>query len=203
MAGIEVTGLRQCLDNMKKLGTDAQREIGRDALREAGWAIAKPMRDATYTTGFKRITGAIRTGISVAVQHDPKNDELKAYVVEYPQSIAGAETPFKTLVRKRAAQRRSKKVDIRQTAFWWLFMERGTKPRKSVRTPKASRASSLRAGTRSARARARWEAAPSRGGVKPMPWLVPTFNATATEAITSCRDTFRKLIDAAVSAMPK
>ena len=36
-----------------------------------------------------------------------------------------------------------------------------------------------------------------------MPWLVPTFNATATEAINSCRDTFRKLIDAAVSAMPK
>jgi hypothetical protein len=201
MAGVEVTGLSQCLDNMKKLSTDAQQEIGGKALREAMWAIAQPMRDATYTTGFKRITGAIREGLSVAVQHDPKNDELKAYVVEYPQSIAGAETPFKALVRKRRARSR-KKVDVRQTAYWWLFLERGTHARKSVRTPKATR-KSLRPGTRSARALARWQAAASRGGIKAMPWLKPTFNATATQAILACRATFLKLTDAAVSAMPK
>lgn len=201
MAGIEVTGLKQCLDNMKKLSTDVQRELAGQALREAMWTIAEPMRAATYTTGFKRITGAIRQGLSVAVQHDPKNQELKAYVVEYPQSIAGAETPFKALVRKRRARSR-KKVDVRQTAYWWMFLERGTQARKSVRTPKAT-AKSLRPGTRSARARARFEAAASRGGIRKMPWLEPTFNATAAQAINTCRDTIRKLIDAAVSAMPK
>jgi hypothetical protein len=200
MAGIEVTGLSQCLANMKKLTSDAQREIGADALREACWQIAKPMREATYTTGFKRITGAIQKGLSVAVQHDPKSNELHAYVVEYPQSIAGAQTPFKALVRRRTARAR-KKVDIRQTAFWWLFLERGTKPRKSVKAPRGKRV--IRPGTRSALARARWEAAPSRGGIKAMPWLKPTFNATATQAINSCRDIFLKLTDAAVSAMPK
>jgi len=186
---------------MKKLTTDAQHEIGRDALREACWAMTKPMREATYTSGFKRITGAIRTGLSVAVQHDPKDDRLKAYVVEYPQKISGAETPFKTLVRKRAA-RAKKKVDLQQVAFWWRYLEFGTNPRKSVATPKAKRRN-LRPGTRSARARARWEAAPSRGGIKPMPWLRPTFNQTGAQAINSCRDIFTKLIDAAVSAMPK
>jgi hypothetical protein len=200
MAGIEVSGLKQCLDNMKKLSTDAQREIGAQALREAGWAIAQPMRTATYTTGFKRITGAIQKGLSVAVQHDPKNNELKAYVVEYPQSIAGAETPFKALVRKRRARTR-KKVDIRQTAYWWLFLERGTKARKSVKAPRGKRA--IRPGTRSARAFARWQAAASRGGSRSMPWLKPTFNAKAADAINTCRDIFLKLTDAAVSAMPK
>jgi hypothetical protein len=198
---VEVKGLRQCLDNMKKLTSDAQREVAGTALREACWAIAKPMREATYTTGFKRITGAIKTGLSVAVQHDPKNNELHAYVVEYPQSIAGGETPFKALVRKRRARAR-KKIDIRQTAYWWLFLERGTQARKSVRTPKATRRA-FKVGSRSARARARWEAAPSRGGIKAMPWLKPTFNTTAAQAIQLCRDTFLKLTDAAVSAMPK
>jgi HK97 gp10 family phage protein len=197
MAGVEVTGLRQCLDNLKKLDTQTQQELAGKALREAGWVIADAMRGATYTTGFKRITGAIRQGLSVAVQHDPKADELKAYVVEYPQSIAGAETPFKAMVRKRRAGAR-KKVDVRQTAYWWLFLERGTKQRKSVRTP---RGKSQR--PRSLKARARWEAAPSRGGIRPMPWLKPSFDATAVDAINTCRDTIKKLIDAAVSAMPK
>jgi HK97 gp10 family phage protein len=201
MAGIEVAGLRECLANMKKLDTDLRRELAGKALREAAWAIAQPMRAATYTSGFKRITGAIREGLSVAVQHEPTANELKAYVVEYPQNIFGAETPFKALVRKRRSRTR-KKVDIRQTAYWWLFLERGTHARKSVRTPKATR-KSLRPGTRSARARALWEAAPSRGGIKAMPWLEPTFNAKAADAINTCRETISKLIDAAVSAMPK
>jgi HK97 gp10 family phage protein len=200
MAGVEVTGLKQCLDNMKKLGADTQQELAGKALREAGWVISEAMRGATYTTGFKRVTGAIRQGLSVAVQHDPKQDELKAYVVEYPQSIAGAETPFKALVRKRRARAR-KKVDVRQTAFWWLFLERGTKQRKSVKAPRGHRP--IRPGTRSARLRARYDAAPSRGGIRPMPWLKPSFDATAVDAINTCRDTIKKLIDAAVSAMPK
>jgi HK97 gp10 family phage protein len=201
MAGVEVTGLRQCIANLKKLDTDLRQELAGKALREACWAIAKPMRDATYTTGFKRITGAVQKGISVAVQHDPKENQLKAYVVEYPQSISGGSTPFKALMRKRATKRRSGKVDIRQTAFWWLFLERGTRKRKSVKAPRGKRPA--RPGTRSARARARFEAAPSRGGIRPMPWLAPTFNAKAVEAINTCRDTIKKLIDAAVSAMPK
>ena len=202
MAGVEVTGLKQCLDNMKKLSTDAQREIANNALREACWTIAEAMRAATYTSGFKRITGAIQKGISVAVQHDPKNDELKAYVVEYPQSVAGAETPFKALVRKRKGLRSRTKIDIRYTAYWWLFLERGTRQRKSVRTPRMG-LRSLKAGSRSARARARFEAAPSRGGIRKMSWLEPTFNAKATDAINTCRENFLKLVDAAVSAMPK
>jgi HK97 gp10 family phage protein len=195
---IEVTGLKQCVANLKKLDTDLRREMAGKALREAGWAIAEPMRNATYTTGFKRITGAVQKGISVAVQAEPKSDELKAYVVEYPQDISGPETPFKALVRKRRARTR-KKIDIRQTAYWWLFLERGTKPRRAVRSPRSAK----RPGTRAAAARARWEAAASRGGIKPMPWLTPTFNAKAADAINTVRDTIKKLIDAAVSAMPK
>jgi hypothetical protein len=185
---------------MKKLDTQTQQELAGKALREAGWVIAQAMRSATYTTGFKRITGAIRQGLSVAVQHDPKANELKAYVVEYPQSIAGAETPFKTLVRRRRARTR-KKVDIRQTAYWWLFLERGPKARRSVKAPRGRKP--IRPGTRSARAFARWQAAASRGGIRPMPWLKPAFDAKAVEAINTCRDTIKKLIDAAVSAMPK
>lgn len=205
-ARIEVEGLKQALDNMKKLNVDVQHKISRDALREAGWTLAGPMRAATYTT-FQRITGAIRHGLSVAVQREPNDDKLKAYVVEYPQQIVGAETPFKALIRKRRTSRKRSTSIAGSTAYWWRFLEKGTGPRRASATPKFLRSGkvskSAKVQTRQLSSVTRWKASASRGGIKARPWLAPAFNANAEKAITVFRATVLKLIDAAVSAMPK
>ena len=49
----------------------------------------------------------------------------------------------------------------------------------------------------------RWQASASRGGIKSRSWVRPIFGAKAPAAIEAFRDTFLKLIDAAISVMPK
>jgi hypothetical protein len=50
----------------------------------------------------------------------------------------------------------------------------------------------------------RWhKAAVHDAGLKARPWLAPQFGAHGADAIQTFRETFIKLIDAAVSAMPK
>ena len=56
---------------------------------------------------------------------------------------------------------------------------------------------------RQLRAVGRWLKTANRGGIKPRPWLRPIFGSNAPSAIQSFRETILKLIDAAVSAMPK
>jgi hypothetical protein len=197
---IQLTGLSEAKANFEKLGSEAQKEIGRKALREAGWTLARPMRAATYTT-FVRRTRAIRSGLGVAVQLDAKSNALTGYVEEYPQSIAGPATPFKALVRKRLGSKRRRAVQTTSIAFWWRFLEFGTGPRRSTRTPGFLRSGKIGSTTkgqlRQLKAVGRWQASASRGGIKSRSWVRPIFGAKAPAAIEAFRDTFLKLIDAA------
>jgi hypothetical protein len=205
---IEVTGLKETQANFNQLGSRAATDIGRDALRALGWALAKPMKAATYTT-FTRRTGAIRQLLGVHVQREPSSKLLTGYVEEFNAPITGTNpTPFQTLIRKRRAASGKRSISVRpSTAYWWRFLEFGTGPRRTMRTPTFLRLGRL---ARSDKARARqilrakrWQAAPSRGGITSRSWLRPLFGSTAPDAIQSFRDTFLKLVDAATSAMPK
>jgi HK97 gp10 family phage protein len=206
--GVEVTGLKATQDNFEKLDRIAQREIGREALKALGWALAKPMKAATYTT-FQRRTGAIKQLLGVHVRREPESGRLTGYVEEFAGKITGAETPFKALIRKRRGAesgRRSVSVTA-STAYWWRFLEFGTGPRHQQRTPDFLRTGKI-ARTDKGRARQlaraqRWQASPTRGGIKTRKWLRPLFGGDAPDAIRSFRDTFMKLVDAATSAMPK
>lgn len=203
---MDVKGLSEAKANFEKLGTLVQQEIGRQSLREAAWELAKPMRAATYTT-FQRRTGAIRSGLSVSIQREPKDGSLTGYVEEYAQSIAGPATPFATLVRKRLAAKRRKATPTSYVAFWWRYLEFGTGPRRAGSTPTFLRSGKI-AGTtrgqlRQLKSAQRWLATASRGGIKSRSWIRPVFGGAAPQSITSFRDTILKLIDAAVSAMPK
>src|SRR5262245_13507678 len=80
---VTVTGLREARANLEKLDQEVQKEIGRESLRAMGWALARPMRAATYTT-FKRQDGHIRRGLSVAVAQQPQDEVFTAVVKEYP-----------------------------------------------------------------------------------------------------------------------
>jgi HK97 gp10 family phage protein len=203
---VDVKGLSDAKANFEKLGTLVQREIGRQSLREAAWALAKPMRAATYTT-FLRRTGAIRSGLSVSIQREPKDASLTGYVEEYAQSIAGPATPFATLVRKRLGAKRRKSTPTSYVALWWRYLEFGTGPRRAVRTPTFLRSGKIartaKGQARQLKSAQRWLATASRGGIKSRSWIRPVFGGVAPQSITSFRDTIFKLIDAAVSAMPK
>jgi HK97 gp10 family phage protein len=203
MAGIEVKGLSQCLKNMAALGELIETKITREALREQAWVIAKAIRGATYKN-FVRRTGAIRSGVGVIVQRDQHDQKLKAYAVEYPQNIAGAETPFTSLVRKRLAQKRSRKVDTTYVAFWWRFLEFGTRPRRGARTPKWKKPSrSQSASAKRAKSFAAFAAAPSRGAIKARNFMRPAFNASANASITEFRKDVREGIERETNAMSK
>jgi hypothetical protein len=203
---VELNGLSQAKDNFQKLGADIQKEIGRAALREAGWVLARPMRAATYTT-FLRRTGAIKSGLGVVVARNAKDDSLTALVEEYPQSLAGAATPFKSLVRQRLATSRRRSTPTASIAFWWRFLEFGTGPRRARATPRFLRTGKVsrtaKGEARQLKSANRWLAFGARGGIRPRTWLRPVFGANAAQALSSFRDTLFKLIDAAVSAMPK
>src|SRR5262245_4362475 len=84
VATIDVRGLSRAQENLEKLDEEIRNAISREALRDAGWTLAKAMRAATYTT-FNRRDGLIRSGLGVAVQGQPKGEQLKGYVTEYPQ----------------------------------------------------------------------------------------------------------------------
>jgi HK97 gp10 family phage protein len=214
---VEVTGLSQAGANFAKLGSAVQHEIGRQSLRDGTWALVNKMRAATYTTGFVKRSGYVQSGLSVAVANDPKNGgQLTAWAVEYPQSIAGS-TPAAALFRKHMSLKGHRpsakqggggsRVELSGVAFYWRFLEFGTGPRKSAATPRFLR-TGLLARNDKLRARQRlkakaWLALPSRGGMTAKPWLRPTFGSTAPDAINSFSETIGKLIDKAVTAMPK
>jgi HK97 gp10 family phage protein len=205
MATVEVKGLKAAQDNFNKLAQDAERSIGREALKALGWALAKPMKAATYTN-FTRRTGAIRSLLGVHVRQDPVDYKLTGYVEEFAAKITGPATPFKALIRKRRSGKRS--VSIRpSTAYWWRFLEFGTGPRHAESTPSFLRSGRIaKFGKRQVRQLRRaesWAASPSRGGIKARKWLRPIFGSNAPDAIQSFRETFLKLVEAAANAMPK
>jgi hypothetical protein len=206
---LSIAGLKEAQENLKKLGEDTQKEIGREALREMGWTLARPMRAATYTT-FKRQTGAIRSGLGVAVQREGSEDVLKAYVWEYPQRVAGIVSAFslKVMARRRVkAKGRGVNAPASSIAFWWRFLEFGTQERRSSRTPKFLRSGRIartgRVLLRQASAAAAWKESAGRGGISGRSWLRPVMGAKGPEAINAYREKLLKLIDAAIDKMPK
>jgi HK97 gp10 family phage protein len=202
---IEVVGLKQAMQNMRNLSDAATKEVNRAAMREMGWRLARPMRDATYTT-FKRETGGIRKGLSVQVKQNPDDLTLNAWVVEYKMAVRSALTAFagKIRRRKRAA---GKEVPRDATAFYWRFLEFGTDARRASATPKFLRTGriSKRANvlTRQAAAAAEWGKSASRGGIRSRSWIRPVFASNAADAIDAYREKLLTLIDAAVGKMPK
>src|SRR5262245_734946 len=167
-------------------------------MREMGWVLGRRMRAATYTT-FVRRSGAIRAGLGVAVNHDPKSNTLNAYVTEYNQSVLGATTSAKTALRRHLRGRRSVKVfgkqgqELGSRAFWWRFLEFGTGPRRAIAKPKFLRKGKAARSTRQARAQSRWEQSRSvGGGIRARAWLAPAFSASAGDSIDKFREVFLK-----------
>jgi len=202
---LEIIGLKQALANMANLQLAVGDEINREALREMGWRLARPMRQATYTT-FKRETGAIRRGLSVQVRREPDDQTFKAWVVEYKQAVRGALTAFAGKIRRRK-RIAGKEVPRDSTAFYWRFLEFGTGPRRSKATPKFlrqdRRSKSGRILIRRAHAASAWAKSANRGGITSRSWIRPVFASNAADAIDAYREKLLTMVDQAVNKMPK
>jgi len=195
---VEVSGLSQAKENFQKLDALVQQQIGRQSLRQQAWALANPMRGATYTT-FIRRTGAIKAALGVVVAREPRDNSLVGYVEVLPQRQPSS--VFGALVRKRARH------NAPEVPYYWRFLEFGTNERRSVRTPKALRSGRIgrtgKARERTRKQLQRWLGVGNRGSVSSRAWLRPTFGPAAPSSIETFRETILKLIDAAVSDMPK
>jgi HK97 gp10 family phage protein len=195
---VEVKGLSEALKNFQKLNDAVKTDISRFALREASWVLARAGRAATYST-FRRITGAIRAGLGVAVQQEARDEEIKAYVVEYPRGGS----PFGALSASKQQRQRAKGG----VAYWWRFLEKGTGPRRNTKTPKFLRtgrvARSGRVAIRQASAVNVWAKSANRGAITARPWLRPSFERTVASGIETFREEALDKIEQEVTAMPK
>lgn len=206
--GVYVEGLNAAKDNFAKVSYAGQHEIGRESLKALGWILARPMKAATYST-FQRRTGAIKQLLGVHVQQEPSSYKLTGYVEEFAAPITGTNpSPFARMIRARRNAQGKRSVSTRPaTAFYWRFLEFGTGPRRSRRTPSFLRSGRIakteKGQQRQLTSAKRWMASASRGGIKSRSWLRPIFGSNARDAIQSCRETFLKLVDAAASALPK
>lgn len=201
---VEVKGLRQSLVNLAKLASDVQKKIGRLALRDAALVVNAAVKGATYST-FSRRSGAIQSGFGVRVGNELKGTTLNAVVVEYPQSLAGL-SPATRLFRRSALRQssRARKVNLESTAFWWRFLEFGTGPRMSERTPAFQREGRLARTRGEIRAAHKFQsAAHALGAITPRSWVRPAFSSSGVQAVDVFAKTMRTETDATVQAYPK
>lgn len=197
MPTLEVKGLRQAAENLADLEGAVQKEIARDSLRAGALDILAAVKGATYTTFIKR-SGYIKSGFGVRVGHDLVGSTLNSFIVQYPQNIAGASAAtklFRASVLKSSKRPRS--VNLEHVAFYWRFLEFGTRQRRSVREPKGSRTKSQQ------RALEKFKASHALGAIAARPWVRPAFAATAGQSVEAFAAKMRTEIDAKVSGYPK
>lgn len=206
---VTVKGLREAAQNMMTIGSgEVRTKIARDALRASAWVVGNAVKAATYTT-FRQVTGWIKGGIGVRVAIGVHGTVLNSVIAEVPQ-YGGALNPMATLFRKHhpgRAGKRARAPALASVAFWWRFLEFGTRTRHARRTPKftyrASRTLTRRTTARRAKTLAAYFASPSRGGIAPRPWVRPSRQSSQTRAVEQYEATMRERTEIEVNNLPK
>ena len=204
MPAIELRGLREAAENLRKIGKVAATELSRDALRDGALVVNRAVKAATYTT-FQRRTGFIKAGFGVRVAKELKGDVLRAWIVQYEQSLAGGSAEKKAQRAAYLPAAKGRKQSFYNLAFWWRFLEFGTKGRRNARTSKGARISKKTGllNLRTRRAKARYDAAKSLGDIAPRPWVRPAFGGSAAGAIETFDRSFRRRLSAEIDNLPK
>lgn len=125
---VKVEGLRATAQNLLVFNQRIQKNIGRTALRAAANTLGKRIKADSGTT-YKSITGMVKRGFSTGIAKVQPGEIQYASVYQRKQNIS-----TKTAAGKLAAHkltRRGKAAPPKKAlAYWWRFLEFGTKPRK-------------------------------------------------------------------------
>lgn len=202
---VQVSGLKEAAKNLEIIGKVGATELSRKALLDATLVLVRAIKAATYTTGFIRRTGFLKSGFGARIAHELKSGVLRGYVVQYPQNLSGSSAEKQAQRAAHLPRAKGGKQSLMAWAHYWQFLEFGTKGRRSARTPKGTRISK-RTGLlnlRTRRALARYDAAKSLGDIAPHPWVRPAFGEAAPGSITTFGTSFRKRLYTAVSNLPK
>jgi HK97 gp10 family phage protein len=200
---LQVKGLRRTAENLQRLAGKVQLTIAREASRAAMRVIARAAAAATYTT-FERETGATKSGFGTRVAA-LRGTTMVSYVVQYPQNISGS-SPMAVAYRQHhlasARNKRARKVDLQHVAFWWRFLEFGTKPHAQVRKPNWLGKRTAR-NKREAAGAVRFMSAAIVPGIAARPWVRPAFNATGSAAVTTFERELRQGTESEINNLPK
>lgn len=202
MAAVEVRGLREAAKNLEAIGKAGALALSRDALRDGARVLVRVIKAATYTT-FQRRTGLVQSGFGTRIAQQLKSEVLLGFVVQFPQSLAGGSAQKKAQRAAYLPAAKGRKQSFYNLAFWWRFLEFGTKGRRAAKTPAFHRAGRLARGARQQKALARYSASKTVTDLAPRPWVRPAFGGSAPGSIQAFEKSFRTRIETAVNNLPK
>lgn len=170
---IEVKGLSQALANLNEISKRIRNNVTRKATREATKIIAAAIKSQTYKAPIDRRTGLLERsqGMSVTIKGDVITGKVKMRRVNVGNTSAFAKSFRAKATRKRA---------IKQvySAFYWRFLEKGTKARV---TKKGA----------------------DRGRVPVQPFVLPAFGSSYSSALSAFQRVFTSETVAAARSLPK
>lgn len=130
---VDVKGLQQALDNLKKLPDIIADKIVRKASRAGGAVLLKATRARIYT-GLQKRTGLMGFGLGLNVGMARSKNRVTAYIKEREIKTAGV-TSTAIAARASAWKKRksgSTRIAPRFGAFYWRFLELGVAQRRTA-----------------------------------------------------------------------
>lgn len=128
---VHVEGLKATAQNLLTMSTRIQRNVGRTALRAAANVLVRKIKSDSGST-YKTITGMIRKGFSAGVGKVQPGDVQYASVFQRKQMISTKTAKGRIAARKLTRPGKSAPPK-KATAYWWRFLEFGTRARKRGR----------------------------------------------------------------------
>jgi len=162
-----VLGIADCVRNLKKLGDTVMTRVTRKAVRSATAVILRQVRRTTYSGDRDRRTGLLKASLGMSVSAKSAG-LIVGKVVMRPVDVTGKSRVAQNVRRKRKAKQNNA---TEMAAFYWRFLERGTKKRTT-------------------------KGGANRGSVNPSPWIEPAFDSTNAEALDKFKQVFERETEA-------
>lgn len=164
---VRVLGVAQAVKILRELGDKVAKRVTRKAIRASTRIIMREVKRTTYSGGRERRTGLLGRSLAMTVSSKGGGDRIVGKIVMRPVDVTG---------KSKVAQhvRRSRKAKLgnatEMAAFYWRFLEKGTKARQT-------------------------QSGANRGHVSPRPWVVAAFDAKSGAAIDAFAAIFNREIE--------
>jgi hypothetical protein len=171
---LRVLGLAQVRKNLESLSDALQKDIVKAGERAAIKVFAAAVARTTYSADRQQRTGLLLASQRISVRRRGDVIGAKLYMgkVGYTGTFAARHLVAGTRRRKTSGE------DVKKTTgFYWWFLERGTKQRRTKRGA-------------------------NRGALAARAWVGPAFEARGDEAIEAFSKTVATMVDQACAQLP-